>query len=459
MDQFNECNDALLVGDASPPIARKRKISTVTKRSGHYEATLNEQQDATIGKIRVLLVITGLASGGATNVVLDLANHLKNHPEFALKLVTGPPPPGRTDVTHLAHEMGINIEVLPNLVNHINPLTNLKALADLRRIMVQGNYDIVHTHSSVAGIVGRFAAFSTHVPAVIHHVHGWALEASESRLIRALYLNLERICARFTDRLVVVSKPDIKTGVAHRIAGEKKFTLIYNGIDLEKFRQPVVETEVRRQLGLDPDAKLVGMIGRLDRQKNPLDFIRSAAIVSRARADVQFLIVGDGSLRPECERLIRDLKLEGRVFLLGYRDDVARILPILTMTAMSSLWEGLPIAFLEAMSAGKPIVANDVDGAADVVSEGETGFLVPPRQPAIMAERILCLLKDEAFCNEMSQCAQQRSDYFSVDRMVGEIESLYRELHFASGSFQRSLPNARSRRGNPISMFGNPEAH
>lgn len=429
MDEFNERNAALLVGNSSPPVAWKRKNSSVAQLNRHRDKTLSGRQEATAGKIRVLLIITGLASGGATNVVLDLASHLKNHPDFALKLVTGPPPPGRTDVTHLAYEHGINTEVIPNLVNHINPITNMKALADLRRTMARENYDIVHTHSSVAGVVGRLAAFTARVPVVIHHVHGWGLEASESRLTRALYLNLERVCARFTDRLVVVSKPDIKTGVAHRIAAEKKFTLIYNGIDLEKFRQPVVETEVRRQLGLDPDAKLVGMIGRLDRQKNPLDFIRSAAIVSRARADVQFLIVGDGSLRPECERLIRDLQLKGRVFLLGYRDDVARILPILTMTAMSSLWEGLPIAFLEAMSAGKPIVANDVDGAGDVVIDGETGFLVPPHQPAEMAKRILCLLDDEALCNQMSHYARECSNYFSVQRMVRETESLYRELH------------------------------
>ena len=246
--------------------------------------------------------------------------------------------------------------------------------------------------------------------------------------VRLLHLGLEWFCGRFTDRIIVVSRPDIQKGLDYRIGGEDKFSLIYNGIELEKFRQPVDEKRLRSELGLDPDCKLVGMIGRLDEQKNPLDFIRAAAIVTKSYSKVQFLIVGGGSLHPECEQLIHELNLEEKFFLLGYRNDVARILSILTLTAMSSLWEGLPIAFLESMSAGKPIVANDVDGASDVVIDGETGFLVPPHQPSQMAERILYLLNNEKLCNEMGHVAQQRSRYFSTQRMVRQIESLYKEL-------------------------------
>jgi glycosyltransferase involved in cell wall biosynthesis len=174
------------------------------------------------------------------------------------------------------------------------------------------------------------------------------------------------------------------------------------------------------------------MIGRLDQQKNPIDFIQVAAIVTRSYSKVQFLIVGDGPLRPECERLINELHLNEKFFLLGYRNDVAAILPLLTITAMSSLWEGLPLAFLEAMSAAKPIVANDVGGASDVVIDGETGFLVTPHQPSEMAERILCLLGNETLCKKMGYVAQQRSSHFSVQRTIGQIETLYKELHSAA---------------------------
>jgi glycosyltransferase involved in cell wall biosynthesis len=383
-------------------------------------------------KIRILLVITGLAVGGATNVVLELANYFNKHPDFDVHLVTGPVPPGRTDATHLAHELGIHTEVIPSMVNDVNPIANLKATTALWRIMHRGNYDIVHTHSSMAGTVGRLAAFAARVPVILHHVHGWALKAGDSRLTQMVHLNLERLCAKFTTRLIVVSEADIHTGLAHRIATEEKFTLVYNGIRLERFRQPIDQKQMRRRLGLDPDCSLVGMVGRLDEQKNPMDFIRAAAVVVEAYSDVQFVLIGDGPLRPECEDLIDELNLKDKLFLLGYRDDVHRILPILTMTAMSSLWEGLPIAFLEAMSAGKPIVANNVDGASDVVINGETGFLVTPHQPTEMAARILQLLKDPELCQQIGRCAREYSRDFSLKRMTTQIESLYRELDAAA---------------------------
>lgn len=383
-------------------------------------------------KIRVLLVITTLGTGGATNVVLDIAGHFNNHPDFDIQILTGPIPVDRKDLTHLAHEQGIPTREIPSLVNHVNPFANAKAVADIRRIIVQGNYDIVHTHSSVAGIVGRLAARAARARVIIHHVHGWGLQEGMSIGMRTAYLALERLCARFTDRIITVSSPDIQKGQIHRIAGEDKFVLIYNGIELEDFRQSVDDQKERAKLGLDPTCKLVGMIGRLDKQKNPLDFIRAAAVVTKSYSKVEFLIIGDGPLRPECERLINELNLKERFFLLGFRNDVNRILPILTMTAMSSLWEGLPITFLESMSAGKPIVANNVDGASDVVINGETGFLVHPHQPSEMAEHILYLLHNEKLCNEMGLVAQQHSHYFSRQRMVEQIESLYKELHSAT---------------------------
>ncbi len=449
MNRNHEHSNELMVQDLSPQCESKQKDHLAeTSAAGHdqtnltrTEEGLNEvisvvhHQDTSLiasRRIRVLLVITGLASGGATNVVLDLASHFNNHPDFDIQLLTGPVPEGRTDVTYLAYEQGISTQVIPSLINHINPFINVKAVADIRRIMVQGNYDIVHTHSSVAGVVGRLAAVTAGVPVIIHHVHGWGLHAGMSRLNQMFYLNLERLSARFTDRLIVVSRPDIQKGQAHRIGSEDKFALIQNGIELEQFRQPVDDQQMRSELGLDPDCKLVGMIGRLDEQKNPLDFIRAAARVTKSYSKVQFLIVGDGSLRPECQRLINELNLKEKFFLLGFRNDVVRILPILTITAMSSLWEGLPIAFLESMSAGKPIVANNVDGASDVVIDGEVGFLVTPHEPSEMAEQILYLLNNEKLCNEMGQVAQQRASYFSAQRMVGQVEALYRELDSAA---------------------------
>jgi len=390
-------------------------------------------------KIKVLLVITRLTIGGDTNVVLDIADYLNNHPLYEVHLAAGPVPEPEVDQTYLARERSIPTTIIPSLVNRINPWLNLKALLELLAVMNRGKFDVVHTHSSVAGVVGRFAAATSRVPVIVHHVHGWGIQENMSTAVRTIYLILERMCAQFTDRLIAVSAPTIQKGLAYRICREDKFALIYNGINLEKFRQQVNEQKVRLDLGLDPECKIVGMIARLDMQKNPLDFIRAASLVIKKYPKVQFLIAGDGSLRSECENLINELDLRGSFFLLGYRDDVNKIMPILTLTVLSSLWEGLPVVFQEAMSAGKPVVANDVDGARDVVINGETGYLVTPHQPQEMADRILDLLNHDEICHEMGQRARKYSERFSGERMVENIESLYREL--ASGYNGKSKPD------------------
>lgn len=385
-------------------------------------------------KLRVLLVMTRVTIGGDTNVVLDIAEYLKNHPGYEVHMAAGPVPESEVDLTYMVHERSIPFTSIPSLMNRINPWVNLKAVMELRKLMVQGQYDIVHTHCSVAGVVGLVAAVLASVPVVIHHIHGWGVQEDMSNTVKTIYLTMEKVCARFTDRLVAVSKPTIDKGLAYHICAEEKFALIYNGIPLEKFRKSVDAQQMRTALGLAQDTKLVGMIARLDKQKNPLDFIRAAAIVARQYEKVQFLIAGHGVLRDECEALINELHLQDRFFLLGFRNDVDKIMPILDITVMSSLWEGLPVAFQEAMSAGKPIIANDVDGVSDVVINGETGYLVQPHHPEQIADRILKLLNDGSLCQRMGATAMARSEQFSDRQMLENMDALYQSFYSKAGA-------------------------
>ncbi len=379
-------------------------------------------------KTRILLIITQLVMGGGTKVVIDIAQYLNNHPDYEVDLISGPIAPGYVDVMYKAFDNGIRTRIVPSLVNHISPLENFKAVAAIRRIIAEGNYDIVHTHTKVAGVVGRIAAKTSKAKTIIHHVHGWGAPQEMSFGKRLLYLWLERICASFTDRMVAVCRLDIEKGLAYRIGKKEQFSLIYNGISVEQYQKPVDAHKWRAKLGLEPHTKLVGMIARLDEQKNPLDFIRAAKLVLEKYSGVQFLFVGDGPMRYDCEKLITEYGMEDRLSILGYQEDVAGILKILTLTAMSSLWEGLPIVFLESLSAGVPIVANDVDGAREVVIDGETGFLVTPRKPEEMAERILELLNNDRLCKQMGAAGQVFADNFSVQRMLSQVESLYEEF-------------------------------
>lgn len=379
-------------------------------------------------KIRVLLVATRLTIGGELNVILDIASYLNSHPHFEVHLAAGPVPSQEVDLTYLANERGIPFVKIPSMVTYISPWRILRSSSELYTHIREGKYDVVHTNNAIAGVAGRLAAVLARVPVIIHHVHGWGLQNDMSKLTRMLYVASERFCAAFSSRLIAVSKPNIEKGIANRICKEEKFALIYNGIDLEHFQQQVDKRAVCMELGLDPECKIVGMIGRLDKQKNPLDFIRAAAIVVKNYPKVQFVIAGDGVLRPECESLIKELNLAGKFFLLGYRNDINRLYPILTLTALSSLWEGLPVVFQESMIAGKPIVANDVDGARDVIVDGKTGYLVTPHQPQEMADRILNLLNDENLCDQMGVTAKRHAQRYSSENMIKQVVSLYIEL-------------------------------
>ena len=379
-------------------------------------------------KIRVLLVATRLTIGGDTNVILDIASYLNSNPRFEVQLAAGPVPAHEVDLTYQAKERGIPLIHIPSMVTYINPWHILRSSAELYVKMQQGKYDIVHTNNAIAGAAGRLSAMFARVPVIIHHVHGWGLQEDMSKMTKLLYINSERFSAKFTNRLIAVSKPNIEKGLAYKICQESKFKLIYNGIPLEKFQLEVDKRTICLELGLDPESKIVGMIGRLDKQKNPLDFIRAAAIVAEKYPNVQFIIAGDGPLRAECESLIKELNLDKKFFLLGYRNDINKIYPILTLTALSSLWEGLPVVFQESMVAGKRIVANNVDGAQDVIRNEKTGYLVTPRQPQEMADRISTLLNDEELCAQMGHTAKQFAMQYSSEGMIKQIESLYLEL-------------------------------
>lgn len=407
---------------ASPPASSKEEIA-------HDQQTdALESLSKLNRKLRVLLVVTRLTIGGDTNVILDVASYLKSHPHFDVHLAAGPVPPQEVDLTSLAGERGIPLVKVPSMVTDINPWQNFRSVLELYSHMRQGKYDIVHTNNAVAGVVGRIAATLARVPVIIHHVHGWGLQDDMSNIKRSLYVGLERFCATLSSRVIAVSKPNIEKGLANHICKEDKFALIYYGIPLEDFQQQVDRDAVCSDLGLDPECKIVAQIGRIDKQKNPLDFVRAAAMVVEKYPKAQFIMVGDGVMRPECESLIKELNLTEKFFLLGYRKDIQRIYPILTLTALSSLWEGLPVVFQESMIAGKPIVANDVDGARDVIIDGKTGYLVTPHHPREMADRILTLLNDDELCDQMGQTAKQNAKQFSSENMIKHIVSLYIEL-------------------------------
>jgi glycosyltransferase involved in cell wall biosynthesis len=374
-------------------------------------------------KINLLYVITKLELGGAQKHLLDLITHLdkKRYNVFLFTACKGLLIPDALSIE------GLTLKCSRFLERPINPLKDVLALIEIYRFIKRNKIDIVHTHSSKAGILGRLAARLAKTRLILHTVHGWSFNNHQSFFCRNFYICLERFCAQFTDKLIVVSRHDKQKGLENHIGDEDRYILIRYGINSLEFN--LKDQNIRKELGIDTNDLVVGMVSCLKPQKSPQDFIRLANLTHQVLPNVKFLLVGDGILRKTIEKLIYKFNLKTEVILTGWRQDIPRILSIIDVFVLTSLWEGLPVAVLEAMAASLPVVATHTGGIAELVSEAKTGFLVKPRSITEMAEKISSLLRDGKSRKQIGQNARNSlSSDFSIPNIVKYTDNLYWDL-------------------------------
>jgi len=376
-----------------------------------------------MNKINLLYVITKLELGGAQKHLLSLIAGL-NKERFNVFLFTA------QDGLLLQEAFlmeNLKIQKSRFLERSINPLKDLLALFELCLFIRNNGIDIVHTHSSKAGILGRWAANLAGVKHILHTVHGWSFNDFQTALVRSLYIFLERITAVFTDKLIVVSYYDKQKGLNNRIAREDKYEVIRYGIAHESFG--LKDFSVREELGIKPGDFTVGMVSCFKPQKSPQDFVRMAALIKQALPNTKFILVGEGELRRPVEDLISKSGLKQDLILTGWRKDIPRLLSAMDVFVLTSLWEGLPISVLEAMAASLPIVATDTGGISEVVLGEKTGFLVPPGDVEKIARKVILLLNDEALRKQTGRNAQQfLVSGFAEGQMIEKTRCLYEYL-------------------------------
>lgn len=367
--------------------------------------------------------------GGAQETALDLVVELRRRGRFEADLVLGPTYGPEGTLVPVAREQGVEPHLVRSLRREVNPVLDPVAMAALAGIFRRGRYDLVHTHSSKAGVLGRLAARLAGIPAVVHTVHGWGFNDRQRPLVQRSYAALERWCAGFTDALVTVTPRDAQVGLALGIGRPALYSTIRSGIDVAHFGTPARSREaVRAELGLAAHHRVAVSVIRLVPQKAPLDVIEAAGRLLREVPDARVLIVGDGPLRATVEQRCRALEIDDRVVLTGLRSDVPDLLAASDVLVLASLWEGLPRVIPQAMAAGLPVVATAVAGNAEAVVDGVTGLLVPPRDPAALGVATAALLADSDGAKAMGAAGRARVDEFSVHRMVDDIEALYARL-------------------------------
>jgi glycosyltransferase involved in cell wall biosynthesis len=398
--------------------------------------------------IRVCHVITLLELGGAQENTLYTVSHLRE--PFLPTLVCGPG--GILD--NDARRLGVPLRFVPSLGRRARPARDLAALLALVRIFRRERPDIVHTHSSKAGILGRLAARLASVPRIVHTIHGYGFNATRTWPARQAFLALERLAARVTDRFIAVSRANLAEGVALGLFTPDRVSLIRSGVALGDFEDasrrtgPGARREgLRQELGLPPGAPLVGMVACLKPQKSPLTFIEVAARVLRDVPGATFLVAGDGELRAAVERRAAELGLDGRLRLLGWRRDVPRVMAALDVLLHTSLWEGLPRVLPEAIASGVPIVATSVDGTSDILQDGRTGLVRPPGDVEGLAADVKRLLLDRTFARGLAERARSVLGEFDIDAMVRAQESLYLSL-LGAGRGETGPPSQSGRSNN-----------
>jgi glycosyltransferase involved in cell wall biosynthesis len=379
--------------------------------------------------IPVLHPITRLIVGGAQENTLYSAERLDKK-LFQVEVLSGVQTGSEGSLIEEACQKQIPLILLPELRREINPVLDWIALDKIKKLLNERSYVIVHTHSSKAGILGRIAARQANIPIIIHSVHGWSFHPQMDPVRKYIYIFLEKKIARFTDALIFVSQKDLQKGIAYKITTPEKAHLIRSAIPLEEFTPHLYDRDqIRNELNIPKQSVVIGNVGRLSTQKNPLGWIRVAELVSRQSPECFFLMVGDGPLRRQVEMEIKKTGLENKIILTGIRRDIPRMLACMDIFLLTSLWEGLPRAIPQAYAMGIPVISHQIDGITDIVIPGESGFTQPPGEYELLARDCLELLNNPGLRKSLGKTGQQRvKDEFSLDVMISQISDLYLKI-------------------------------
>jgi glycosyltransferase involved in cell wall biosynthesis len=315
------------------------------------------------------------------------------------------------------------------MVREVNVVADLKAFVRLNQIIKAGNYDIVHLHSSKAGFLGRLASKLQKVKTV-YTPNGFYFLDSKISTKYNFYLFLEQLSGNFTDRLIAVSESEQDIASKNRILPKEKIFLIPNAIDTKLFTaDDHARKSVRQELGISSTTPIVGTVSRYISQKDPLTLVKAASLLLSRFPEVRFVWCGEGELRHETEALANSLGVHSAFHFLGFRNDVHRIMNAFDIFVLSSIFEGLPYTILEVMALGIPVVATEVVGNKDVISDRESGLLVPPCSPQHLMQAMSELLVSFELRKSIGDRGRRLvNDTYDVRIMVRNLEKVYQSL-------------------------------
>ena len=381
--------------------------------------------------MRIVHVITRLILGGAQENTLLTVEGLHHRHGDDVTLITGPAEGPEGDLFARAERQGLKVEVMPELVRAVRPRTDHSAYRRLRSAFRRLRPEVVHTHSSKAGILGRAAAWKEQVPAVVHTIHGLPFGPSETAIRNALYVRLERWAAKRCHAIVSVCDAMTEQALAAGVGRPEQYATVYSGMDVEAFLHPRrTRSEVRAELGLHDDEVAFGTVARLFERKGHDDLLAIAPRVLASAPQVRFVFIGDGILRERLKADAARLGVGDAIRFVGLvpPDQIPELLSAMDAVVHPSFREGLARVLPQALIVGRPVVSYDVDGAREVVLP-ETGILVPPRDLDALAAGIIRLANDPGLRERLGRAGRERfADQFRAETMTDQLRDLYLRL-------------------------------
>ncbi len=393
------------------------------------------------GKIKVLHIITRLILGGAQENTLLTAEGLQKIGDYEVTLLTGPPLGPEGSLIEEAKRKGIKLIIVDSLRRNIHPWLDVKSFFKLYFLIKKSGYHIVHTHSTKAGILGRIAAQETGVPIIIHTIHGLPFFPYQNKFMNFGAVNLERLLAPSTDKIITVCDIMARKAHAAKVAPLNKFLTIYSGMELNEFLNVKENKDLKESLGIKDNELVIGKIARLFELKGHRFLLKSAKEIISKFSNVKFLFVGDGILKDELTKQALELGIEDKIIFAGLipREKIPDYISIMDIVVHVSLREGLARVIPQAFACSKPVVSFSIDGADEIIKDGENGFLIPPPiipekewenyESSQLSSCILKLLQDENLRKKMGEEGKKIVDpIFSSEYMVKQIDILYKKL-------------------------------
>lgn len=382
--------------------------------------------------MKILRIMDRLNTGGPAIHAVLLTKHMNPGgaaPDWETVLVAGQVGENEGSMEWLAEKEGVRFVSVPSLGRELHPLKDLSTFWSLVRIIRRERPDVVHTHKSKAGTLGRLAASLCCVPVIVHTFHGHVLHGYFSEAKSKAFRLIERAMARLSDRIIAVS-PKVKEDlIRHGVAADGKIDVVYLGLDLARFERSTRGAGgLRAELKVPDGAPLIGIVARLVPIKNLGLFLEAAKLTLAKRPDARFVIAGDGELREALEGSARSLGIGDKVSFLGFRADLERIYPDLDVLCLTSDNEGSPVSLIEGLAAGCAVVSTDVGGVTDVLQDGRCGVLVPAGDAAALADGVLDLLADPAKRAALAEAGRASARRFSIERLVADLDRLYKSL-------------------------------